>query len=290
MLLVIGTVLLVVAATPVAAAPITVPTSLSPGDPYRLAFVSSITRDATSEDIADYNTFVTNAANAVQKLLDLGTIWTAIASTPSVDARFNTDTLPVSAGGPVGVPIFLLNDTLLVDNYDDLWDGSIDPPLQMGLDITESGDFGYPFGELVWTGTGPDGLRFPDGGIFAGRALGRLFPQFGETSPSSAGPRGLNWEEHNSVPPAAALLTPAVYTILPLRFRVRPNIGRPQRIAPRGILWPRIPGLTAVAGVRAPRRPTTEPQPDLNQSVTRSTVACRPISGDSLTGNSVNSV
>ena len=45
------------------AAIITLPTSLSPGEEYRLAFVTSGTRDATATDIADYNTFVTDAAN-----------------------------------------------------------------------------------------------------------------------------------------------------------------------------------------------------------------------------------
>jgi hypothetical protein len=184
-LMVLATLLLVATATPVVAGPITLPTSLSPGDSYRLAFVSSTSRDATSSNVADYNAFVTGVANAVQELFDLGTTWTAIASTASVDARVNTDTLPLFAGGSLGVPIFLLNDTKLVDNYDDLWDGSIDPPLQMGLDITENGVFGYPFGASVWTGTGPDGSAFPDGGVPEGRALGTDFPQFGETSPSS---------------------------------------------------------------------------------------------------------
>jgi hypothetical protein len=42
------------------AAPITVPTGLNPGDRYRLAFVTSTTRDARSSNIADYNLFVTD--------------------------------------------------------------------------------------------------------------------------------------------------------------------------------------------------------------------------------------
>ena len=55
------------------AAIITQPTSLNPGDTYRLAFVTSTVRDATSTNIADYNTFVTLAANAVPALASLGT-------------------------------------------------------------------------------------------------------------------------------------------------------------------------------------------------------------------------
>ena len=41
----------------------TVPPGLSPGDPYRLAFVTSTTRNALSSSIAVYNTFVTGVAD-----------------------------------------------------------------------------------------------------------------------------------------------------------------------------------------------------------------------------------
>ncbi len=138
------------------AGPITVPTGLNPGDQYRLAFLTSKVRDATSASIADYNAFVTAAANAVPELLALGTTWTAIASTVTVDARDNTNTNPNTA---VGVPIYLLNDTLLVNDNADLWDGSIGVPL--GVDETGS----VPPFSLVWTGTGTDGRRFNPLGI-----------------------------------------------------------------------------------------------------------------------------
>ncbi len=63
-----------------------------PGDFYRLAFVTSTTRDAVPTDIADYNAFVTATAEAVPELLALGTTWSVIGSTASVDARDNTGT------------------------------------------------------------------------------------------------------------------------------------------------------------------------------------------------------
>lgn len=133
------------------AVPITVPTSLSVGDQYRLAFVTSSGRDATSSDIADYNSFVTNATLNVPELAALGTTWKAIASTASVDARDNTGTNP-SVGA--GVPIFLLNDTKLVDDNADLWDGDLDNSLSVN-------QFGSPFGMLfVWTGTTPGGIGY----------------------------------------------------------------------------------------------------------------------------------
>jgi len=150
----------------------TVPTSLAPGAQYRLAFVTSTTRDATSPNIDDYNIFVSIAANAVPELAALGTTWKAIASTSSVAARVNTDTVPsVVAGGSLGVPIFLLNGTKLVDSYDDLWDGSID----VALNVDEFGAAdpgGHPESfYYVYTGSKRDGTAasdfvVPGGGIY----------------------------------------------------------------------------------------------------------------------------
>lgn len=131
------------------AALIVQPTSLAAGDQYRLAFLTSTTRDATSTNIADYNTHVTNAANAVTELAGLGTTWTAIASTASTDARDNTGTNPNITAG---VLIFLLNDTQLAADYADLWDGSIAVP----LNFTELMTTPTP-PPLVWTGTAIDG-------------------------------------------------------------------------------------------------------------------------------------
>jgi hypothetical protein len=89
-------------ATHARAVPITAPPGLDPGDQYRLAFVTSTLRDATSANIADYNAYVTTVANAVPELLALATTWTAIGSTASVDARDNTGTNPnVEAGVPI---------------------------------------------------------------------------------------------------------------------------------------------------------------------------------------------
>jgi hypothetical protein len=148
------------------AAPITIPTGLNPGDTYRIAFVTSTTRDATSSDIADYNAFVTAAANSQATLAALGTTWTAIASTTTVDARDNTSTVPSTApGGSFGVPIYLLNDTKLVDSYDDLWDGSIDIPLAVDeTGVTVNNQF-------VWAGTLPSGVtRGGTGALGSGSA------------------------------------------------------------------------------------------------------------------------
>jgi hypothetical protein len=146
------------AATSLQAAPITVPTSLNPGDQYRLAFVTSGVRDATSPFIDDYNDFVQAHADAVPELWNLGVSWNAIGSTSDDDARDNTGTNPFVA---TGVPIFLLNDTKLVEDNADLWAAF----LIRALDVTEKGDFVLPTADpFVWTGSDFEGVvSFPLG-------------------------------------------------------------------------------------------------------------------------------
>jgi len=139
---------------------VTSPTSLNPGDQYRLVFVTSTKRNAYSNEPADYNSFVSTAANAVPELLSLGIDWFAMASTLHVSARANTGTDP-SPPGDTGVPIYQLNDTKIADHYDDLWDASIDAPISVyetGLEILNTTD--------AWTGSDAFGQ------IFSARWLG----------------------------------------------------------------------------------------------------------------------
>jgi len=135
--------LLVVTLGQASAGPIiTVPTSLSPGDSYRLAFLTTQSHDALSANINVYNTFVDGLGDLV-----IASDWRAIASTPTMDARDNTGTNPNLS---VGVPIFDLNDTLVAIDNADLWDGDI-------LHQVEYSDDGTTYGTLVWTGTQVDG-------------------------------------------------------------------------------------------------------------------------------------
>jgi PEP-CTERM motif len=141
---------LIFAAPPLSAlaALITVPTGLNPGDHYRIAFVTSTTRDATSSNIADYNAFVTNVANSVPQLAALSTTWSAIGSTTTVDARDNTLTNP-NVGADASVPIYTLNNTLIDSTNAALWSSS-GSALLAGLNIDETGS---THTVLVWTGS-----------------------------------------------------------------------------------------------------------------------------------------
>ena len=145
------------------AAPITVPTDLIPGQKYRLAFVTSTTRDATSSAILDYNNFVAAVAAGVPELAALGTTWTAIGSTDSIDARDNTSTNPSVS---TGVPIYRLDDTRIADHNADFWDGAIAAP----LNTFESGTPNVS--AIVFTGSASDGSRI------LGDALGDSDGQF----------------------------------------------------------------------------------------------------------------
>lgn len=142
-------------ATSALAGPITQPAGLVAGDQYRLAFVTSDTRDATSSDIGDYNSFVNTIGLAATGIGG----WKAIASTSAVDARDNTDTNPTAS---VGVQIYLLDDgsTKIADNNADLWTGSTLPRLDHALDMDETGTTIPGLANYAWTGTSSDGTKY----------------------------------------------------------------------------------------------------------------------------------
>jgi hypothetical protein len=146
------------------AAPVVVPAGLPAGAPYRLAFVSNTAETANSTDIADYNAFVTGVANSDPLLASLGTTWSAIVSTSTVDARDNTNTNPAS----LGVPIYNLDGQLVATSNVDLWDGTI----ANAILYDQNGDQPPPGNQVVWTGTQPAGI--------AAEPLGIAFPSWGE--------------------------------------------------------------------------------------------------------------
>ncbi len=122
------------------------PLGLNPGDQYRIAFVTSGTRNALSSNIADYNVFVQGQANAGSETSKLSTNWTAIASTATVSALTNTST-----AGADPIPIYLVNGTdRIANSYADLWDGT----LANSLSLNEGG---ASQSSIVWTGTQSDG-------------------------------------------------------------------------------------------------------------------------------------
>ena len=86
----------------------TAPAGLSLGDKYHLVFVSSTTRDASSADIADYNTHVQDAANAAGIGTSVSVTWKAMASTAAVHGGNNA---------PANAPVYLVNGTKVADAF-----------------------------------------------------------------------------------------------------------------------------------------------------------------------------
>ena len=154
------------------AAPITVPTDLNVGDSYRLAFVTSTTRTATSSNIANYNSFVSGVANTVTELAALGTTWTAIGSTKDDDARDNTGTNPNVS---TGVPVYILDDRRIANDNAELWDCCL--LSNYSLITQEDGTFREV---TVWTGTMRGGTHWP------GNSLGDDLPFFGLSTTGSS--------------------------------------------------------------------------------------------------------
>ncbi len=125
-----------------------IPTGVTPGDSFRLLFISSTTRDGTSSDIADYNSFAqARAAAGHAAIQPYSALFKALASTSAVDARDNTMTTGT------GEPIYWLNGNKLADNYADFYDGSWD---DYGL-RDESGSSNS--NSVALTGSNTDGTK-----------------------------------------------------------------------------------------------------------------------------------
>ena len=137
------------------------PSGVRGGDQFRLIFLSSTKRKATSLDIADYNTFVQDLAagghNAIRPYADGFNVVGCTASMPGfpagVNARDNTGTTGT------GVPIYWLKGTRVADNYADFYDGSWDDEANIK---NESGDNGLNINQSAnrpWTGCEHDGTE-----------------------------------------------------------------------------------------------------------------------------------
>ena len=114
------------------------PTAVAAGAKFRLLFLSSTRRNASSTDIATYNTFIqTRAANGHADIRDYSAGFRAVGCTAAVDARDNTATTYTTSDK--GVPIYWLNGAKAADQYEDFYDGSWDDEAN---DKNESGTNG----------------------------------------------------------------------------------------------------------------------------------------------------
>ena len=161
------------------------PGDVTAGERFRLLFRTSTRRNASSSDIADYNSFVQARAAAGHTAIQAHSdAFRVLGSTEAVDARDNTNTTYTSTD--MGVPIYWLNGAKIADDYEDFYDGSWSND---GAGKNESGaDHTNPLigsgSAGTWTGSKSDGTA-GENNQGQSRALGDSFAHFGNPLTSS---------------------------------------------------------------------------------------------------------
>jgi hypothetical protein len=122
------------------------PAALNPGDQFRFVFVTDGIRDATSTNIADYDSFV-NAQAGGATYGGVVVNWVAIGSTASVDA--------IDHVVPATAPVYLSDGTLVTTttNVRGLWSSTL--VHKINLDLAANAVQGDGF---IWTGTNSSGI------------------------------------------------------------------------------------------------------------------------------------
>ena len=133
------------------------PDGIEPGDSFRLLFVTSSTRDASSSNIADYNAFVRAAAGTNAGLKPFKDGFTALISTGSVNIKDNTATTGT------GVPIHWLGGDKVADDYADLYDLSWDSVSGVDRERRLLHGPGVDRGQRVWRYVAAELRRRPPG-------------------------------------------------------------------------------------------------------------------------------
>ena len=152
-----------------------IPSGLGASDRFRLIFISSGTRDGSSSDIDDYNTFVQNAADAGHAdIQSHSSTFGVVGSTADVDARDNTDT--TYTDDDKGVSIYWLGGNKVADDYEDFYDGDwadeANAKDESGNDRSTSGQPLTPNSDFPFTGSNHDGTESTSALLGSSRALG----------------------------------------------------------------------------------------------------------------------
>ncbi|WP_420433378.1 Calx-beta domain-containing protein [Candidatus Poriferisocius sp.] len=109
------------------------PPGLKDGDQFRLMFKTSNERDATSADIADYDSFVrasvSGASTGHAAIRDYAPTFRVVGSTETVGAAWHTATGIMEntnqpSHTPWSTPIYWLGGLKVADSHNDFWDGT----------------------------------------------------------------------------------------------------------------------------------------------------------------------
>jgi hypothetical protein len=131
----------------VSAAPY-LPAGLTPSAKYHLLFNSSTSTHGLTSTVSFYNQFVQSAANAAGIGTSAGVTWSALVSTPSINAR-------TSAVAAANTPIYNTHGNRIATGFADLWDGQ----LTAGVAWDE---YGAANTGDAWTGSLGTGLGDPN--------------------------------------------------------------------------------------------------------------------------------
>ena len=140
-----------------------IPSGLGPGDKFRLLFLSSTKRNASSTAIGTYNTFIQDlAAVGHADIQAYKSDFKVVGCTNSRSAKANTNTRT----SDTDAPIYWLGGSKVADNYADFYDGSWDDEANDKNELGTNGpatsqEVDYPF-----TGCEHDGTEY------SGRYLG----------------------------------------------------------------------------------------------------------------------
>jgi hypothetical protein len=142
---------------------ITTPAGLSPGDQFRIVFVTDGVTNATSSSIGTYdgvvNTDVSNAGGVFYNGQAV-TNWLAIASTTSVNAIDHI-------GSSATTQVYLVNDLLVATSTTTapggLWSGGLSHAIS--ADLLGASPPATPIPNAVWTGTNTVGTSLAPLGV-----------------------------------------------------------------------------------------------------------------------------
>ena len=151
-----------------------IPSGLSTGDTFRLLFITD-NGNPSSSNIATYNNFVqAQAAAGHADIQDYSFWFRVVGSTQSTDARDNTGTTYTAT--EKGVPIYWLDGSKVVDDYEDFYDGGWDDEAnprgadgatimvdQVWTGSTNAGAEAFRSGDSEAFGTGPVRVGRPNG-------------------------------------------------------------------------------------------------------------------------------
>jgi hypothetical protein len=134
------------------------PAGLSPGEPYRIIYVTSdsisgLQSQVGNQAVVAYNNFVTSEANAAgSELASLATTWSSLTT----EATFGTSSYTNAydnIGAPFSIPVYTPAGVLVASNSAQLFGGgSIDTPIDLN-------QFGNVESTSVWTGSTPGGVN-----------------------------------------------------------------------------------------------------------------------------------